>query len=92
MDLIGLILPQEMAYEINITWQLRDVASAAKPQMLHVNTFLTDIKCSDAVVRDVVVPGEANRVLVGARIAIRNWPSGQIGTLTDGQEVNTFSA
>lgn len=60
-----------MADGINITWQLRDAASAAKPQTLHVNTFLTGIKCSDVVARDVVVPGQANMVLVGARIAIR---------------------
>ena len=38
---------------------------------LHVNTFLTGIKWSDVVARDVVVPSQANTVLVGARIAIR---------------------
>jgi len=60
-----------MAGWINITWQLRDPVSAAKPQTLHVNTFLTGIKCSDVVARNVVVPSQANMVLVGARIAIR---------------------
>jgi hypothetical protein len=60
-----------MAGGINITWQLGDLVSAAKPQTLHVNTFLTGIKFSDVVARDVVVPIQANMVLVGAWIAIR---------------------
>lgn len=69
-----------------------DSASTAKPQTLRVNTFLTGIKCSDVVARDVVVPGQANMVLVGVQDRHQNWLSGQMGTLTDGQEGNTFSA
>jgi hypothetical protein len=42
-------------------FQIRDAVSTAKPQTLHVNTFLVDIKWLHVVARDVTVRSQVRR-------------------------------